>query len=605
MSATDENVDKTAPPEPASVAPTATVRAPALDTGSPHSGTVARVRDRVDRPLASAATVSGTTLVSRVLGMVRDIACAHLFGAGWVWDAFVLAFLVPNLFRRLFGEGVLSAAFVPTYTQQREGKDPAQAARTLRATSTALVLLLGALTLVGCVAVALIPAEWIAIALNTTLESARLLQVLVPVLFPFVVLVCLTALWGAALNVHGRFMIPSAAPIVLNVVWIIAVVAVAPWIAPGDAVGQVVIVSIGILVGGFAMLVLEGRALRRLDVPLRPLLDLRDKGLRTVASRMAPTILGAGIAQVNTLLDSVFAELFVHGDGAVSALYYSNRMFQFPLALVGVAMATAVFPLLSRQAARGQHDDLFGALIDAMRRTFYVAVPATVGLWIVREPLIAALFQHGQFGYDEAVRTADALGYFAIGLWAACWLQVIVRGFYALGDMKTPMRWGIVTVVANGALNVVLVQTSLREAGIALATSITTTLSACVLLFLLTRRLRKLGDLPRDTDDTTTTPLATPTKPRPRITTSTLRTIIGATAMGAGCFGVDRLVIAWWPAMEVSATGDSNTPALVARIAIVVAAGVVIYPLVTWMLRSREVAEVATPIIRRFRRRAR
>jgi len=453
--------------------------------------------DSSDSFIRNAGVISALTLLSRVLGVVRDIACAALFGAGMVWDAFSFAFRIPNLFRRLFGEGALSAAFVPMFTEHLVLRRPEEAWRLAGRVAGALtlvlcgVLLMGEAGLVAALGLVDLSARW------------RLALVLTAVLLPYMVLICMTALAGAVLNSMKHFAAPALAPVVLNVCWIAAVLVVAPMVS-AEPQGRIMAVAGGILVAGVLQLGLQLAALRRFGFRWRLSFVFAHPQVRRVAAAMAPVALGLAALQINVVLDGVIAislaapagkETFrLLGAtlpypmliGANSALYYGNRLMQFPLGVFGIALATAVFPTLSRHAARQDWGSFSDAVMRGLGAALFIAIPASVGLLMLARPITALLFERGEFTAQMTARTAGVLVAYSVGIWAYFALHLLARAFYSLGRQATPARVAGAMVAVNLALNLALVW-PLREAGLAAATSLSAMLQVVCLVVLLRR----------------------------------------------------------------------------------------------------------------------
>lgn len=461
----------------------------------------------------SATVVSVTTLLSRVLGMVRDIACASLLGAGAAWDAFVVAWRIPNLFRRLLGEGALSSAFIPVFSGERERGGPAAAFAFFQSVLTLLTVALALLAVLGLGAVLLLPGTLF--GGGPAADKAELTLTLLEILFPYVILVNVMALFMAVLNSLDHFFAPALAPAVLNVFWIGGTV-VARHAAP-DEETRVRIVALSILVGGVVQLAMQIPFLRSRGVPLRPRFEPRNPGVRRMLVLMFPMVLGLAPVQVNLLLDTLIAEAFVPGDGANSYLFFGNRLMQFPLALIGIAMAVVVFPLFSRQAKEGRHEELSRSLSEALRITFFLALPAAAGLLALASPLIALIYEHGRFGTADTAATANVLAMYALGVPAYCGLQILTRLYYSLEDVRTPMRVGAAMVLVNLLLNLALVG-PMEEAGLALATAISALLNLAALGWIAHRRLGIAG--------------------LPRVGLSFVRSLVLAGVMGAAVFAL-------------------------------------------------------------------
>ncbi|MBI2921289.1 MAG: murein biosynthesis integral membrane protein MurJ [Planctomycetes bacterium] len=428
--------------------------------------------------VSAARIVSACILLSRILGLVRDVLLAGLFGGGWVNDAFVLATLVPNLFRRFFGEGALTAAFIPTYADAIANKPRADADRFARSLMTMLALFLGVVSGLGIAACAGLKPAFAD-------PKARLVCDLLVLLLPYMPLICLVALVTGILNVHRHFLLPALASSVLNLFEIAAFFAVGLFASTQG--GQAAVIAASITLAGLGQLVLQIPALRAHKVPFAPLMKW-EPDVKRVLGGMAPMALGIAVIQINVLVDNAIAEAMIPGDGAVSALYYANRLFNFPLALIGIAIAQAAFPEFADAFARGKKADLAASLARACRMVLFLAVPASVGLAILAAPIIRLIFEHGSFGAEQTARTSAVLAFYGAGVWAACLQHVVVRAFYAARDARTPAWAGGATVLANAALNVALVG-RFREAGLALATSITATGQLLFLAFVLRGRV--------------------------------------------------------------------------------------------------------------------
>lgn len=416
----------------------------------------AEMREESASLFRSARLIGGMTLLSRILGMVRDILTSHFFGAGLVWDAFTTAYRVPNLFRRLFGEGALTAAFVPAFVSRLETGRKEEAFALLRRLATLLALVLGAAAAIGIGASFLLPAdsEW------------QLVGRYGRIMLPYLPLICVAAILGGALNGLRHFFTPAFAPILLNLTWIAAIVAFVA--APRESAGAWV--AGAITTGGALQLGAMALALVARGVPPAPQGGFGDPALREVGARFAPMVFGLSLAQMNEFLNTILAQALVPGDGAVSALYYGNQLMQLPLSLVGTSVATAAVPALSAAAAQGRTEE-FGALVGrALRGTLHLAIPATVGLLLFARPIVEALFEHGRFDAAATDRAAAALFFYALGLWCYCANQVQVRVFYAKGDTRTPVRISASMVAVSLGVGTALVG-PMGEAGIALGTS--------------------------------------------------------------------------------------------------------------------------------------
>lgn len=428
--------------------------------------------------LGSARLVAFCTLFSRVLGLVRDVAMAAFVGAGATMDAFVLAFMVPNLFRRLFGEGAMSAAFVPVFSEHWERDGPEGAGRFFRACFTALMAFLAAITGLVWLLSVLAPRY---IALN---ETWALFFPLLSVLFPYMPMICLAALAGAALNVRGHFFGPAFAPAMLNVFWILGLVASVRY--------GIWAVAFAVLAGGAAQLLIVLFLLPSRGVAPGLEWAPEHEGVRRTARLLAPALAGLAVMQVNVLFDGLIAQFCVPGDGANSALYYGNRLLQFPLGVIGVALTTAIFPTMARAAARGEDGELLGTVRQGLRVACFLMLPVAALTLALALPIVELIYERGRFGEEAALRAAWVLSLYGLGLPAYSGTQIVVRAFYSRKDTRTPVRVGVAMVGLNLALNLTLVW-PLREAGLALATAVSAFVNGGVLLWILRRRMGPLG----------------------------------------------------------------------------------------------------------------
>ncbi|MHC4605774.1 MAG: murein biosynthesis integral membrane protein MurJ, partial [Planctomycetota bacterium] len=419
--------------------------------------------------LGSARLIGACTMSSRVLGMVRDILCASFFGASAQWDAFVIAFIIPNLFRRLFGEGALTAAFVPVFVDRLRNQGKPAATRLLRALTSALSLVLLSIVLVGMVATLVVPHL-------TTDEKLLSICEMLRVMLPYLFFICVAAILGGALNSLDHFFAPAFAPVILNAIWIAAIVVIA---------ADIQIIVWAVLIGGAVELSMQVYPLLRRGVNPLPRFDAQERGLHEIYRLFIPVVFGLALVQINEVVDNIIAELCVPGDGAVSVLYYANRLMQVPLAVIGTALATAAFPKFSAQVANKDPTGFAESIGKALRACLFVAVPATVGLCILAVPTIRLLFEYGKFDAAATGRTHLVLVLFALGICAYSANLILVRGFYARKEMKTPVRVAALMVFANVVLNLILVW-PLREAGLALSTAVTGT-ATCFILYALLR----------------------------------------------------------------------------------------------------------------------
>lgn len=426
------------------------------------------------------ATVGGWTMVSRVLGFARDVGIANVLGAGMVTDAFFIAFKFPNLFRRLFGEGALNAAFVPLYSRRLEGEAAGAAQRFAGEVAGAFTLFMIGLTILAMGAM-----PWImtAIAPGFADDPAKfaLTVELGRIAFPYLLFMALSALLAGILNAHGRFGAAAAAPILLNLVLLSALALIhLDWVpAPGPTLAY------GVALAGalqFAMLAVMARRAGLLPRVARPRLT---PGVKRLIHLMVPGVVGAGVVQINVMIGDVLASFLA--EGSVSYLYYADRVNQLPLGVIGVAVGIALLPTLSRQIKAGAVDEAGTSMNRAIEISLLLTLPAAAALVAIPDAIVFTLFERGAFGPEAARATADALRAFAVGLPAYVLIKALSPGFWAREDTKTPVQIAAAAVVLNIALALLLMG-PLKHAGIALATAVTAWANAGMLALLLARR---------------------------------------------------------------------------------------------------------------------
>jgi len=433
------------------------------------------------------------TLASRVLGLVRDIALAQLLG-GMAREAFLFAWTIPNLFRRLFGEGALSAAFIPAYSARVEAGDDDGAARLAGRAGALLILALFAGVVVLEVIIAL-PLPWTRLFPQDDPRKVELMLDLLAILAPYALSICVVAFLAGVHQARSSFAIPAAMPITLNLVWIV-VMGVCSLIEGEGALAVldgtgVRVVSWAILGTGIAQVAMVYVPVRR-HAPLSRLsLNWRDPHVRQVLALFLPMTLGLGIYQINLFLDRVIAEALIAGDGAITALYFGDRMMQFPQALIGVALATAAFPRLSRLVARGDQTEFAAVTISSLRVCLSTSLAAAVGLALVAEPAVELLFAGPAFDAEQVSRTVAVIQIVSVAVVATSILQILLRAHYALGNARLPLIAGVIAVVVNLTLNLTLVH-ALEERGLALATVLSTALNATLLTIGLRRYVPEL-----------------------------------------------------------------------------------------------------------------
>lgn len=432
------------------------------------------------RTARAAWAISSLTLLSRVLGFVRDMAMFATLGASWVMGTFVLAWMLPNMLRRLFGEGALSAAFIRRFAATLDRDGPQEARELLGSVSGVLIGGLALLVLVvvgGCLVV---PADWIAPRASAGEEAARLLLRSSAILFPYVLLICLAAIYSGALNSLGSFALPAALPIVLNLFWLAGIGLAVSW-RPNDPAGQATVVAWSLLAGGVVQLGLSAWALARRGMLGRPRLPGPGSPARAVFLDLAPMLLGMSMVQINGLVDQALA-YWLLGGGQNSHVYLANRLLLFPHALTSLALATAVFPRMAVLASRRDQERLRASLDTSLRLTLLLAVPAAAGLVVVARDFIEVFFLHGAFTARDADAATATTRTLVLGLPFLGVAQLHARVHYALGRPGVPARITAWMVPLNAALNVVLaIGLGMGVAGLTTATSICAAAQAMLL----------------------------------------------------------------------------------------------------------------------------
>lgn len=436
--------------------------------------------------LRAAATVSGLTLVSRITGLAREVLTASVFGASAMTDAFFAAFRLPNLLRRLFAEGAFSQAFVPILAGARAGGDAEATRRLIDRTATALFWALVAVSAAG---VAAAPALlWMmAGGLAEDGEAFAAGVLMTRWMFPYVLLISLVALAAGILNTWKRFAIPAFTPVLLNLAFIGAAIWIAPHVDP-----PVLALAAGVVIGGVAQLAIQVPALARLGLlprigltPRRIAEAWRCEETRRIVTLMAPAVLAVSVAQVSLVINTHIASRLAAG--SVSWVSFADRLMEFPTALLGVALGTVLLPTLSAAQAAGRTEE-YSALLDwGLRLTMLLAIPATIGLALLAEPLTALLFHYGRFDAHDVEMTRQAVTAYAVGLPGLIAIKVLAPGFYARQDVRTPVKIALFVLVVTQLLNLALVPV-LAHAGLALSISIGALANAGLLLVLLVRR---------------------------------------------------------------------------------------------------------------------
>src|SRR5438105_10581149 len=430
--------------------------------------------------LRALVAVSSLTLVSRILGFVRDFYIARAFGAGLATDAFFVAFRIPNLLRRLFAEGAFSQAFVPVLAEHKN-RQPAEETRTLiDGAASALFLALVAAALLG---IALAPLIVYISAPGFASDPGKfsLTVTMLRITFPYIAFISLVAFAAGVFNTWNRFSVPAITPALLNVSFIVGAAFFADRFDP-----PIVVLAWAVFVGGVLQLALQVPYLYRMGLLPRWRLDFSHPGVRRILKLMAPAAFGVSISQISLVINTIFASFLV--TGSVSWLYYADRLMEFPAGVLGVALGTILLPSLSKYHASAEHEEYSRLLDWGLRLTVLLAVPSAVALAVLAIPLIAALCHYGRFTPEDAWITRPALPAHSIGLVGMILVKILAPGFYARQNIKTPVKIGIVTLVLTQLMNLAFVG-PLKHAGLALAIG----LGACLNAALLHRGLRAHG----------------------------------------------------------------------------------------------------------------
>ncbi len=429
--------------------------------------------------LRSTSLVSIMTLMSRLMGFARDMVIANLFGAEAGMDAFLVAFKIPNFMRRLFAEGAFSQAFVPVLAEYQKTRTMDEVRLFLARIAGSLGAILSLVTLVGVVAA---PAIIFIFAPGFGQDAYRsvLATEMLRLTFPYLMLISLTAMAGAVLNTYSYFAVPAFTPVLLNISMILTAVFLSPHFEQ-----PIVALAWGVLIAGIVQLLFQIPFLYHRKLLVKPTLMMKDAGVRRVLKLMVPALFGVSIAQINLLIDTVFASFLQVG--SVTWLFYTDRLTDFPLGVFGVAIATVILPHLSRRHAEQSREHFSRAMDWGLRLLLLIGLPSGLGLAFFAMPLIASCFAYGHFTVIDVLQTQKSLITLGLGVPAFMMVKVLASGFYAGQNIKTPVKIGVVAMVFN-TLFCALFIGPLAHAGLALASSLASYINCGLLLFLLLRR---------------------------------------------------------------------------------------------------------------------
>ncbi len=511
--------------------------------------------------MRSAGTVGAITLVSRVSGYARDMVFAYLLGTGLAADAFVAAFRLPNMLRRLVGEGNVSAAFIPVFEHEARARDKTDLWKLADSFHTHVVIFATGLMILGIAA-----APWIVRNLLVPGFADRpgawdLTTDLARITFPYLIFIAAAAVLMAVLNANDRFAAPAFTPVLFNLTLITVGLAFRNSAHPVHAWAMAAVV------GGLLQWAFQVPFAWRLGMRFRWRLNLGDPALRKIGALMVPGVFGVGITQINILVGQYLASGLAQG--SIASLYLAGRLNELTLGVFAISVATVVLPLMSRQAAAGRPQQMLDTMNFALRQVTFITLPAAVGLIILRTPMVQVLFERGMFDAESTEMTAAALWGYSIGLVGYAAVRIVAPGFFTLRDTRTPVIAGAVALVVNIVGCLVLMQ-YLGHAGIALANSLAAYVNLALLLWLLRRRVGPLGGR--------------------RLLSSVARLSLAAAIMGWVIYG---LAERWWPAGDASFLWHA-----------MVLAGLILVGLLTYVaaaaaLRAPELSEMRTMVTHR------
>jgi putative peptidoglycan lipid II flippase len=522
--------------------------------------------DQKGKIAKAAGIMSVATLISRVLGYVKDMILAVFFGATGLSDTFFAAFRIPNLLRELFAEGSMSSAFIPVLTEYRQKHGEEGARGLVRITFTFIVIVVGLVCLAGII---FSPAIVAAIAPGFLKSPGKFAMtvLLTRIMFPFLLFISLASLVMGALNTRKVFFIPTLAPAMLNIT-IIAVV-----IFSASSFSQPIIaVAVGVLIGGFVQFAFQLPSFFRNGFSLGFDPSFRHPGLKRMAVLLIPATMALAVNQINIIVSNILASYLP--EGSITYLYYAMRLIQFPIGIFGVAMGMAVLPTLSEHAVKGDMDKLRDDFSFALRLLFFIAVPSMAGLIALREPIVNLLFQRGQFDYAATRGTAEALLFYSIGIWSVVGVRVITATFYSMQDTRTPVRIAAIGMGSNLLLSLALMG-PMRHSGLALANALASGINFFLLSYFLRRKLERV--------DAT------------KIIKSFARTVAASLVMGVSGWGMLHGEL--W-----QKTGESGLKSIYLIMTLCLC--ISIYIAVSYLLKNEEVQYLHELVKGRFRKKA-
>jgi putative peptidoglycan lipid II flippase len=498
----------------------------------------------------AAGIVGSATLLSRIMGYVRDMVMSWAFGTGLAADAFYVAYRIPNLLRELLAEGSMSAAFIPVFTETLTKESKESARHLANAVFARLIVILAVLTLLGIIFAPFV-VKTIAWGFKADLDKYATTVTLTRIMFPYLLFIGLAALAMGMLNSLRSFLAPALSPVMLNIMTISSVL-LSIWLLPNPIYG----VAVGVVLGGLFQFLIQVPGLRKQGMMMRPEFQPSHPGVAKIGKLALPIMLSSSVTQVNIFVSTILASFLA--TGSITYLFYGMRFIHFPLGIFGIAIATAVLPTMSAQAARNETEAFRETLSLGLRLVFFIMFPAMAGLIALRVPIVNLLLEHGQFDRISTAGTAAAILYYSIGLWAFAGVRIVAQAFYSLQDTKTPVKVAALAMVANILLSIILMG-PLAHGGLALATSLAAMLNIGLLTLALRKKIGRMDGR--------------------RILTSLLRIVPASAAMAA---------IGWWvgrdPVWETRGDSLYKSELLVGAMAV----SVLFYLIMMWVLRSEE-----------------
>ncbi|GAB1401544.1 murein biosynthesis integral membrane protein MurJ [Elusimicrobiota bacterium] len=502
------------------------------------------------------SSVSIGTTISRIFGYVRDMLVAYLFGAGLVADAFYAAFRIPNLIRRMLGEGSFSVAFIPVFSEYLHTKTKDETQKLINVVFTSLLLITTIFTILGMFFAPQL-VKLIAWGFTSDPEKLQLTIELTRLMFPFLIFICLASILLALLNTLHSFFIPAIAPAGLSVSEIIYVLAVSPMLAPDN---QIKGLAISVIFGAVLHFIYQYPYLKQLGWNLRFNFNFNHPGLKKIVFLMIPSIIGISVDQINTFVDTVCASFL--GNGSITALYYSNRLMQLPLAIFGLALATVSLPLMSKSVAQNNIKDMKDTLNISIRFSIVLLTPAMVALVVLGLPIIQVLFQRGRFDSIASLITNEALFYYSLGLPAYAISKILANTFFSFQNTKTPVKIAFIVMLIHVLLCIILMK-PLGVGGLALATAICAYINALMLAYKLRIKIGQIGIY--------------------KILNSTLKALVASFVMGIVCYLIVQIQISIFISLTLA-----------------IIAGLIIFVAVSKLLKSPEIEQLLSAFFKKY-----